>query len=70
MLSRGARVLDAGAGMGRIGAYLLDQGHRVVAAEPDPALVAQARRTWPGLEVLPLEILALTPDGPGRRRCA
>ena len=62
MLARGSRVLDAGAGMGRVGAYLLDHGHRVVAAEPDPALVAQARRTWPGLEVLPLEILALTPD--------
>lgn len=62
MLARGARVLDAGAGMGRVGAYLEDQGHRVVAAEPDPALVEQARRTWAGLEVLPLEILALTPD--------
>lgn len=61
MLPRGAAVLDAGAGMGRVGAYLQDQGHRVVAAEPDPALVDQARRTYPGLVVLPHEILALTP---------
>ncbi|HWJ11764.1 MAG TPA: class I SAM-dependent methyltransferase [Nocardioides sp.] len=62
MLARGSRVLDAGAGMGRVGAHLHDAGHRVVAAEPDSALVDQARRTWPGLAVLPLEILALTPD--------
>lgn len=61
LLPRGARVLDAGAGMGRVGAYLHDRGHRVVAAEPDPALVDQAGRTYPGLTVLPHEILALTP---------
>ena len=62
MVPRGATVLDAGAGMGRIGAHLQAQGHRVVAAEPDPALVAQARETWPELVVVPLEILALTPE--------
>ncbi|WP_028654601.1 class I SAM-dependent methyltransferase [Nocardioides sp. J54] len=62
MLPRGARVLDAGAGMGRIGAHLQAQGHRVVAAEPDPTLVEQARRSYPDLQVLPLEILAITPE--------
>jgi SAM-dependent methyltransferase len=62
MVGRGARILDAGSGMGRIGAHLLAQGHRVTAAEPDPALVAQSRRTYPDLPVLPLEILALTPE--------
>lgn len=61
LVPRGATVLDAGAGMGRVGASLHDRGHHVVAAEPDPALVAQARRTYPGLVVLPHEILALTP---------
>lgn len=62
LVARGARVLDAGAGMGRVGAYLQAQGHRVLAAEPDPALVEQARQTYPDLTVLPLEILALTPN--------
>ena len=61
MVPRGARVLDAGAGMGRIGAHLLACGHRVVAAEPDLALVEQSRRTYPDLPVVPHEILALTP---------
>ena len=62
MAPRGARILDAGSGMGRIGAYLLAQGHRVTAAEPDPVLVEQSRRTYPELPVVPLEILALTPE--------
>ncbi|WP_435772008.1 class I SAM-dependent methyltransferase [Nocardioides sp. SYSU DS0651] len=62
MVPRGARILDAGSGMGRIGAHLQACGHRVVAAEPDPRLVEQSRRTFPELPVLPHEILALTPD--------
>ncbi|MFJ9314935.1 class I SAM-dependent methyltransferase [Pimelobacter simplex] len=61
MAARGARILDAGSGMGRIGAYLQACGHQVTAAEPDPDLVAQSRRTFPDLPVVPLEILALTP---------
>ena len=62
LVERGARILDAGSGIGRIGAYLQAQGHRVVAAEPDPALVARSRATYPDLPVLPLEILELTPE--------
>lgn len=62
LVERGATILDAGSGMGRIGAHLLSLGHRVTAAEPDPVLVAQSRRTFPDLPVLPLEILALTRD--------
>lgn len=62
LVPRGARILDAGAGMGRVGAALLARGHRVVAAEPDPALVAQSRSTYPELVVVPAEILALDPE--------
>lgn len=62
MVPRGARILDAGAGMGRIGAHLLAAGHRVVAAEPDPTLVAQSRQRYPELPVVPHEILGLTPE--------
>jgi SAM-dependent methyltransferase len=62
LVPRGARVLDAGAGMGRVAAALRERGHRVVAVEPDPALVEQARRTFPGLDVVETDILGLTPD--------
>lgn len=62
LLPRGARVLDAGSGMGRVGAYLLRQGHRVVATDPDPALVEQSRATYPDLAVLPHDVLGLTDE--------
>lgn len=59
---RGARILDAGSGMGRVGAALQRRGHRVVGAEPDPALVRQSAATYPDLPVVPVEILGLTPE--------
>lgn len=62
LVERHARILDAGSGMGRIGAHLQTLGHRVIGAEPDLTLVAQSRRTYPGLTVVPHEILALTPE--------
>ncbi len=54
---RGARVLDAGAGMGRVAAALQQRGHRVVAVEPDAGLVARARATYPDLPVLAHDVL-------------
>lgn len=62
MLPRGARVLDAGAGFGRVGAALLANGHDVVAVEKDPALVAMAAELYPDLAVVRSDLLALTPD--------
>jgi len=65
LLPRRARVLDAGAGMGRVAAALAARGHDVVALEPDGVLVAQARATYPDLAVEQRDILELTPaDGP------
>lgn len=61
LLPRGARVLDAGAGMGRVTAALRRRGHEVTGIEPDRALVDQAERTYPGIGLLPLDILELTP---------
>lgn len=48
MLPRGARVLDAGSGTGRVGGYLAAVGHQVVGVDGDPVLVDEARRTHPG----------------------
>jgi SAM-dependent methyltransferase len=62
MLPRGATVLDAGAGFGRIGAALQVRGHRVVATEKDPDLVAMAAEHYPDLPMIRTDILALSPD--------
>jgi len=65
LLPRGARVLDAGAGMGRVGAALARRGHDVRAIEPDPALVEQAHAIFPELAIEQRDILDLRPeDGP------
>ncbi|MFW5474000.1 class I SAM-dependent methyltransferase [Knoellia sp. CPCC 206450] len=59
---RGARILDAGAGMGRVTAALRARGHDVTGVEPDTALVEQSERTYPGIGLLPLDILETTPE--------
>ncbi|WP_370115032.1 class I SAM-dependent methyltransferase [Streptacidiphilus sp. MAP12-33] len=65
LLPRRARVLDAGAGMGRVAAALLRREHEVVAIEPDAGLLRQARETYPGLPIEKRDILDLGPeDGP------
>lgn len=48
MLPRGARVLDAGSGTGRIGGHLVAAGHDVVGVDGDPLLVQEAQREHPG----------------------
>lgn len=45
---RGARILDAGCGPGRVGGYLATVGHHVVGVDVDPALVAAAEQDYPG----------------------
>ena len=47
MLPRGARVLDAGCGQGRIGGFLTGAGHDVVGVDGDPALVSEAEKEYP-----------------------
>ena len=61
LVGRGARILDAGSGMGRIGAALAARGHQVVAVEKDPELVAESRRRYPDLPVTESDLLALSP---------
>src|SRR5690554_1109815 len=48
MVPRGARVLDAGCGPGRVGAELARRGHTVVGVDVDPVLVAAAIEDHPG----------------------
>jgi len=48
MLPRGARVLDAGCGPGRVAGALHRRGHDVVGVDVDPELVAAARVDHPG----------------------
>ena len=48
MAPRGARILDAGCGSGRVGGHLAAAGHRVVGVDLDPELIAEARRNHPG----------------------
>ena len=48
MAARGARILDAGCGPGRVGGYLAAAGHDVVGVDVDPALIAAAEADHPG----------------------
>ena len=48
MLPRGARVLDAGCGPGRVGGRLHALGHDVVGVDVDPVLIEAAEKDHPG----------------------
>lgn len=47
MARRGARVLDAGCGSGRLGGYLARAGHQVTGVDLDPHLIEVARADHP-----------------------
>ncbi|MFJ7250090.1 class I SAM-dependent methyltransferase [Kitasatospora sp. NPDC098652] len=48
----GPRVLDLGAGTGKLTATLLDLGAEVIAVEPDPAMLTELRRSLPTVRAL------------------
>ena len=48
MAPRGAHILDAGCGPGRLGGVLAKAGHRVVGVDVDPALIEAAQQDYPG----------------------
>ena len=48
MASRGARILDAGCGPGRVAGVLATCGHDVVGVDVDPALIEAAEQDYPG----------------------
>lgn len=47
LCERGSRILDAGCGTGRLGGYLLKQGHTVVGTDIDPILIGHAESAYP-----------------------
>jgi SAM-dependent methyltransferase len=48
MVPRGARILDAGCGSGRVGGFLAAAGHDVTGVDLDPELIAAAEEDYPG----------------------
>ncbi|MCV7382821.1 class I SAM-dependent methyltransferase [Mycolicibacter longobardus] len=48
MASRGARILDAGCGPGRVAGFLATAGHDVVGVDVDPELIEAAEADYPG----------------------
>ncbi|MEU4428570.1 class I SAM-dependent methyltransferase [Actinoplanes sp. NPDC024001] len=50
MVPRGARILDAGCGTGRVGGHLAAAGHKVTGVDLDPELIAEAQQNHPGAD--------------------
>ncbi|HET8604442.1 MAG TPA: class I SAM-dependent methyltransferase [Marmoricola sp.] len=61
LLPRAARVLDAGSGMGRVAAALVERGHEVTGVEKDPDLVRESRSRYPEVPVVQADLLAVGP---------
>jgi SAM-dependent methyltransferase len=59
---RGGSILDAGSGMGRVGAALVARGHHVVGVDFDPEILDQSRRTFPDLPLVDSRLDELTPS--------
>jgi SAM-dependent methyltransferase len=52
-LAPGPRVLDLGAGTGKLTGTLVALGADVIAVEPDPAMLTELRRPLPAIRALP-----------------
>jgi SAM-dependent methyltransferase len=59
---REAWILDAGSGMGRVGAALTHRGHHVVGVDFDTEVIDQSRNTFPELPVVTSRLDQLTPS--------
>ncbi|GAA1997333.1 class I SAM-dependent methyltransferase [Nakamurella flavida] len=59
---RGAAILDAGCGTGRVAAGLHRRGHRVVGVDRDAGLLAIAARQYPEVRYLRADLGSVTAD--------
>nr|WP_042189108.1 class I SAM-dependent methyltransferase [Kibdelosporangium sp. MJ126-NF4]CEL18663.1 FIG00814348: hypothetical protein [Kibdelosporangium sp. MJ126-NF4]CTQ98147.1 FIG00814348: hypothetical protein [Kibdelosporangium sp. MJ126-NF4] len=60
----GPRVLDLGAGTGKLTGTVTALGADVIAVEPDPAMLAELRQAWPSVRALSGSAEAIPlPDG-------
>ncbi len=69
MVPRRSRILDAGCGPGRVGAYLARVGHDIVGVDIDPILIDAARQehpdpTWLVADLAELDLPKLGVDEP------
>lgn len=62
LVGRRSWILDAGSGMGRVGASLARRGHHVVAVDFDPEIIEQSRATYPDLPVVTARLDELRPE--------
>ncbi len=62
MAPRGATVLDAGCGTGRVAAALQRMGHSVIGVDKDAGLIAIAAERYAGVPYLAGDLLLTTPD--------
>jgi SAM-dependent methyltransferase len=69
MAARGASILDAGCGPGRVGGRLAELGHQVVGVDIDRELIAAAEQDHPGSTWLVRDLgeLDLVADGIGEQ---
>jgi SAM-dependent methyltransferase len=57
LVERGATILDAGSGIGRVGAALRRRGHRVIGVEKDRDLLRRCHELFPDLPVVESDLL-------------
>jgi SAM-dependent methyltransferase len=69
MVSRQARILDAGCGGGRTGAALHARGHEVVGVDVDPELIAAAVEDHPGPQWIVRDLAGLGDPGSAGSPC-
>ena len=62
LVPRGARILDAGCGIGRVGAALQRRGHHVVGVDYDGEVLADARSLYPDLPLVTSRLDRLSAD--------
>jgi SAM-dependent methyltransferase len=61
LAERGATILDAGCGVGRVAAALARVGHEAAGVDADPTLIAKGREFYPTVPLATLDLWHLTP---------